>query len=60
MFLPFFFTNPELMEGTQTRQDATTQPTPITALDRIARGMSFSLIQNDQKGGNKGNFFSHA
>ena len=52
MFLPFFFTNPELMEGTQTRQDATTQPTPITALDRIARGMNFGLIR-------RGYFFSH-
>lgn len=46
-YLPFFSTYPKLVERTQTREDTTSEPTAIASLGRVARGMNFSLVDDE-------------
>lgn len=42
-YLPLLFTDPQLMEGTQARQDAAPEPASIPPFDGITRCMYLSL-----------------
>lgn len=43
MFLPFFFTNPQLVERAQAGQNAAAKPSTISSFDRIPGSMDFSV-----------------
>lgn len=43
MLLPLLLSDPKLMKGPQTRQNTTSQPRGILALDRIPRTMNLDL-----------------
>lgn len=42
-YLPFFFTDPELVESPQTREDTPTQPSTVSAFDGVPGRMYFCL-----------------
>ena len=44
--LPLLPADPKLMESTQTRQNTSTQPAAIPALNRVSRGMDLGLPSN--------------
>lgn len=41
--LPFFFTDPQLVERPETREDAPAQPPPVAAFYRIPGGVNLHL-----------------
>jgi len=45
VFLPLFFTYPELMECTQTRKDTPTEPPSVASLSWVTGGMYFRMIE---------------
>lgn len=45
--LPLLPTDPKLMESTQARQNASTQPAAIPALNRVARCMNLGLYPTE-------------
>lgn len=42
-YLPLFSTNPQLVEGTQTREDTASKPSAITTFGRITGGVNLNL-----------------
>ena len=42
-YLPFLFTDPQLMERAQTGKDAASQPSTVPTLRRVARGVNLDL-----------------
>ncbi len=43
-YLPFLFTDPQLMEGPKTGQDTATQPPTEPSLSRVPRSVYFRLL----------------
>jgi hypothetical protein len=48
-YLPLFFADPELVEGSQARENASTQPTSVASFDRIAGCMDLCLFEGKMR-----------